>query len=573
MTAGLRALAGGRLAGWAYRAGLGGPLTLAWRAVQGGDALRHELDLRRALRTLRRERAFLRDGAELEQAGRPLLLVSLANWIMQVKAEGMFAKALQLRGLSPVALTSHRYVHARAFFRAFGVRRFVDLEDFAHPGDAEAVEAETRAALDRLTDVPSMMAYQYRGTYVGRHVLSTVCRTLRHGTPDLASPRVRELLDRVLPEAMHTALRGERALAALQPHSALFLERGYTPYGELYDLAINAGVNTIQWVGAHVNEALIVRRCTEGNRHDHPFSLAEETWEEVKARPWTQEQDAAIQREFDERYQQGAWFMRQRLQDGKRVKTVDEVRAQLGLDPAKRTAVVFSHLFWDATFFFGEDVFDTYEQWLVETVRAACRNPAINWVIKLHPANVWKLRDNAPTEFVEEVALREQVGPLPKHIVLVRPQTDINTYSFFQLMDYCLTVRGTIGMEAPCYGIPVLTAGTGRYSGRGFTIDAKTRAEYLGRLARIQDIPRLGPAEIELARRHAYALFKLRPFPIDSFRLMFPGVDTPSHPLDHDVDVRVRSTAELRGAADLNAFATWAVDGKRLDYLAPRSGA
>ena len=33
----------------------------------------------------------------------------------------------------------------------------------------------------------------------------------------------------------------------------------------------------------------------------------------------------------------------------------------------------------------------------------------------------------------------------------------------FKVIDYGITVRGTIGIELPCFGIPVITAGTGRY--------------------------------------------------------------------------------------------------------------
>ena len=74
-----------------------------------------------------------------------------------------------------------------------------------------------------------------------------------------------------------------------------------------------------------------------------------------------------------------------------------------------------------------------------------------------------------------------------------------------------ITIRGSIGIELPCFGVPVLTAGTGFYSGRGFTVDSASRAEYLARLAPIEELPPLTDREIELARRHAYALFRLRP--------------------------------------------------------------
>ena len=79
-------------------------------------------------------------------------------------------------------------------------------------------------------------------------------------------------------------------------------------------------------------------------------------------------------------------------------------------------------------------------------------------------------------------------------------------------MDYCLTVRGTIGIEAASFGIRVLTAGTGRYDHRGFTTDSETRETYLARIAAIETLPRLSAAEQELAERFAYGAFMLRPF-------------------------------------------------------------
>jgi hypothetical protein len=50
--------------------------------------------------------------------------------------------------------------------------------------------------------------------------------------------------------------------------------------------------------------------------------------------------------------------------------------------------VVFSQVLWDANLFYGEDLFEDAGEWFVETVRVACANSAMNWLIKLHPANV-----------------------------------------------------------------------------------------------------------------------------------------------------------------------------------------
>src|SRR6185436_10876252 len=99
---------------------------------------------------------------------------------------------------------------------------------------------------------------------------------------------------------------------------------------------------------------------------------------------------------------------------------------------AKKIAVIFSHIFWDAGFFYGDNLFEDYEKWLVETTRAACANPNVNWIIKLHPANTWKLElDKFRGELPEVASLKSKIGPLPEHIRLLPPETDINGFSFF----------------------------------------------------------------------------------------------------------------------------------------------
>lgn len=252
---------------------------------------------------------------------------------------------------------------------------------------------------------------------------------------------------------------------------------------------------------------------------------------------------------------------------GKTLKTPEEVRSQLHLDPRKKTAVIFSHVLWDATFFFGENLFDDYEQWLVETVQAAIRNPQVNWVVKLHPDYAWKMKQMGPQAAPRDViALQTNLGKLPDHIAVVPPDTDISTYSFFSLMDYCVTVRGTIGIEAPCFGIPVFTAGTGRYSGLGFTNDSVTKEEYLEKIARIQDFPRLSPELTTLARKHAHILFNLRPLPFTTCEIA--PVRKAGDSFEHDAVIRVHSLEELAKAPDVQKFLDWILESKEEDFLA-----
>ena len=274
----------------------------------------------------------------------------------------------------------------------------------------------------------------------------------------------------------------------------------------------------------------------------------------------------ALRRELHDNYAAGDWYSRGGTQVNKSIIPAADLRTRLGLDAAKKTAVIFPHIVWDATLFWGADLFNNYEDWLVETVAAACANSRVNWIIKIHPAHVAKsAMERYDGEPAELTAIRERVGPLPPHVVVIPPTTDINTYSLFAIMDYCLTVRGTIGIESASFGIRVLTAGSGRYDHRGFTTDSESREEYIRRLAAIETLPPPTPAERELAERFAYGAFLLRPFTLTSVAI--------EHERDLEATMRIRLTAgsseELRRAPDLNAFGDWAADGGQEDFLSP----
>jgi hypothetical protein len=147
----------------------------------------------------------------------------------------------------------------------------------------------------------------------------------------------------------------------------------------------------------------------------------------------------------------------------------------------------------------------------------------INWIIKVHPANATKnARDNYTGSNNEMDAIRKVFNhKIPKHIVVIEPDSDINTFSLFSIMDFCLTVRGTIGIESTALGITTLLAGTGRYDNKGFTLDYKTKEDYLNALNKIETIPEMSLSMVRLAQIHMYTLFKRKCLRIDKVNIDF----------------------------------------------------
>lgn len=526
-----------------------------------------DLAVRRDLALFRHEARGLRTARPRAEGKGVALIVSLSDFVYALKLEAVIATALRLAGYRVVVLTLPNARWARAYLGAAGVDEFVTpVEDVPSDLLAEARSAAA-GALAGCPGVQELKDFEFRGAYVGQQAISTLSRTFERGRISFADDDVRSALAELLPEAVRSTVAADLLLDRVEPDIVVFNEKGYAGYGSIYDLALRRGANVVQFVaaGIHTRDALLFKRYTLETRRIHPASLSPDSWQQAREFPWTPEREAALAREFAVRYDSGEKHPDAGLQEGKQLKSTEAVHGQLGLDPAKPTAIVFSHVLWDANLFYGDDLFADQETWLVETVKAACANPAVNWVVKLHPANMYKARAG---ELNDETAIREAIGELPAHVKLLRPETDINTYSLFAVVDAAVTIRGTIGMEVPCFGVPVLTAGTGRYSGLGFTVDSATPEEYLERLARIQELPRLDDAAVQLAKRHAYALFRLRAFVFSSYHASFATAARLAHPLSHNLRLTRRTRARVEAAPDLRELGDWLADPRLLDYLA-----
>lgn len=506
----------------------------------------------------------LRSARPRAASGGAALIVSLSDNVYQLKLEGVLGTSLRLAGHRPVLFTLRHARWAQPYGRAFGIQEFVYPDGLTAPGDDRAA---ARAVPDGPLTVQVLKELEFRGAKIGQQAISTLSRATHRGRISLVNdPSLQDHVRGLLREAAAAVLASERLLDRVDPEVVLFNEKGYAGYGSAYDVALARGKNVIQFVhaGIHWPDALLLKRYTQETRRIHPASLSLESWETVRVLDWTQQRERELEEEFALRYGSGPKHPDAGLQEGKEIVSADEVRRRLDLDPSLRTAVIFSHVLWDANLFYGEDLFEDLEEWFVASVKAACENPHVNWVVKLHPANRFK----SPTgELNDLVAIRERIGELPAHVKLLMPETDINTYSFFDAIDYAITVRGTVGMETPAFGVRTLTAGTGRYSGLGFTDDSTTADEYLEKLRRLQELPPLSADETLLGKRHAYGLFRLRPFRFTSYRSQFRSDVSIANALVHNLDVTLRTPAEVEHAPDLREFAAWAERREELDYL------
>lgn len=545
------------------------PLAVMYHGLKDPSSIKKEIQkFRRYLRFRAKYKSIVSGPKTGSSTRKKVMMVCLFNEPFMLEYVCGLMKGLEVNGYEPVVLTSTRDL-SYFYYRMFGIKNILFYSDYLRRVKLDYPKGKPLQPISEFRSIQELKDYRYHGARVGQHVLSLVSRVLRQGNVSLENPEIVREMESHWSKVDYTVRAVEKIYDDVKPQASLFLEIGYFPYGEFFDISLERGINTVEYTGSHKIQYVNLKRYRKGTADMHPQSLSPETWEKIRKSEFTKEMDRALMKEIEEHYESGGWTNEERLQYGKEIKDKETVIRQIGLNPSKKTAVIFSHILWDATFFYGSDLFDNYAEWLVETVRAACENTNLNWIVKLHPANIWKLqRDGAKISEQSEITLlKERLGTIPDHIKFIEPATDINTYSLFELTDYCLTVRGTIGIEMPCYGIPTFVAGTGRYAGYGFTNESSTREEYIGKLKRLESFPRMSDEEVLLARKHAHALFLRRPLDLQTIQFKIYTDKKSGGLSERDIVIRSASAEEFANAPDLAEFSKWIMESTESDYL------
>lgn len=501
---------------------------------------------------------------------RIVVIQAFTNLPLYAKWACLLAKCAQLEGLTPLILTFSGCRQARQYYSLFGIDQIVNWDEWTARavGDDGTVTHRHHAMLEDAATVGEVMKLRYGGVDVGKHALSMTCRRMVQGHLNLTDRATYDLLQDQLSRAICSTIAAQEFFETYTPELLLVRDSGYIPNGGIFEVALQQEIDCILYEQGHRAGTWVLKRYNQNNKGEHYFGLSEETWHAVKALPWSATDEARVEREFAGRYQPESVDDTRRLMSGKRLKTPSEVRQELGLRPEKRTAVIFSHIAWDAAFFFGTCLFDDFEDWLYQTVKfVSTECPNVNWIVKLHPFNAIKLQREEKKE-ESEIALLQDLIPLPDHVRVVRAGTDISTQSLFPMVDYVLTVNGTVGMEFPCFGVPAIVAGTGRYSGRGFTIDPTSKDEYFSILKSIESIERLGDEETHLARRYFHAVSLGRQ---TDFQDVAPMELKKAHEGQSDVHNNLhfqsRSIDEFATACSIRAARQWMFFSKSPDLL------
>lgn len=371
----------------------------------------------------------------------------------------------------------------------------------------EAVDPATRAVLADKAAKMSMgtiLHLEHEGLNVGKNAVSAILRYLQ-GYP-------LDGHEAIVPEYAYSALlvaeSAKRILDDFNP-TRLYMSHGiYCDWGPALRTAFSRGLASSAWMGSHLKGSFYFQQFTPGDYIDFQ-SVTDEGWEERLKDGLNEEQRSRIAEFINTRY------IKNHTHDMKKfaeyVGDSDRYAERFGLDGKRPVWGVMTHINWDSVSDYSPMLYDSFDDWIIDTICEIRDVDDVQWLIKIHPG---ELLDNA--EGGVKDLIDKHFDKLPDHITLIEPEEDISPHDFYHLIDGVVTVYGTGGLEMSMMGKPAILAGSAYYGQRGFTHDGPSVEGYRELLKKASGIGPLTEEERERALHYGYHLFIQRqtPYPV-----------------------------------------------------------
>lgn len=349
----------------------------------------------------------------------------------------------------------------------------------------------------------SLDKLSYGEINVGKNAKSAILRYLQGY--DMAG--CEEIIREYAFSALITAASSASAIAAMSPDH-MFISHGiYVDWGPALHTALYNKIPVTAWMASYLNSRFYYRHIDDRVRIDF-HNMSHSAWEECKKMPLSPVQNERLDNFLNNRYKKQISFDMKHFK--KYSGAIEEIRQKYAPVSGKPVCGIMTHINWDAVSDYSPMAYDSFDEWMLDTIREIVGITDVYWLIKIHPAESW---DN-PASGVQEL-IKKHFSSLPPHIKVVSAEDDINPYSFFQMIDSGITVYGTSGLELALIGKPVILAGEAHYGKKGFTYDGLDREAYIKLLHKVKDLTRLTGEQLKLARCYAYCYFIQRQVPLN----------------------------------------------------------
>ena len=143
----------------------------------------------------------------------------------------------------------------------------------------------------------------------------------------------------------------------------------------------------------------------------------------------------------------------------------------------RKAFALFPNVFWDASLTNTNSIFNSPEEWIIETIKYFMKRKDKILIIRVHPSETIFTRTCIGIKEIIESKIKKDISNI-NNIQFIPSNNSLISYSLFPYIKGAIVYNGTIGLEAMYKNIPVFIAGKAPYSNKGFSIDFKNKEEY-----------------------------------------------------------------------------------------------
>lgn len=343
--------------------------------------------------------------------------------------------------------------------------------------------------------------FEYKGLALGKSIKSSVLRYLKGGD----FPGDDNLVQEYAYSALICATAAQNSINGLKPSRVLMSHAVYVDWGPALQVALKNGQRVIGWMASYLPARFYLSQIQDP-MHVDMHRISHKTWSQISQEKFTAAHEKYLLNFFMSRYKSDVSFDMKYFKP--HVADISRFKKRYGLNEGKPVWGILAHINWDSVSDYAPMLFESFNEWIIETIQVAREAPDVQWLLKVHPAEAW---DNPDTGV--EALVRSYFSDL-KNVVLIGADEDINPLDFYELLDGAVTVYGTGGLELAMQGKPVILAGKAHYGNKGFTNDPKNKAEYKDMLLNVSKLKILSTFQTLMAKKYAYCYFILRQIPI-----------------------------------------------------------
>jgi hypothetical protein len=368
----------------------------------------------------------------------------------------------------------------------------------------------------------------YGNIKIGNNVKSAILRYLKGY--DLAGRE--DIVREYAYSALVTAAAANSAFDRLSPFRVFMSHGIYVDWGPAMHTALSREIPVTAWMASYLIARFYFRHIEDGRQMDF-HCLSRAAWKEQGQLSMRSHEETRLKNYFKNRYQLNLSFDMEHFSHYQG--DVSQLRRRYSLTQDKPIWGIMSHINWDCVSDYSPMAYDSFNEWILDTIHEIEAIPEVQWLIKIHPAEAWENPDSGVQRLIEQ-----HYPQLPDHIRIIPAKEEISPLDFYHLIDGGATVYSTPGLELATLGKPVILAGEAHYGGKGFTYDGLTPDSYRQLLHRAGTLKPLSKKQHEQARRYAYCYFIQRQVPIaivrdprsswwsfqyDKIKLLLPGED------------------------------------------------